>query len=96
MWVRRFDGAQTRRVGFGGTATIDVLAEGTSAKLAAIRVTVAAGARGGERVLIENSTEVRASMLVCFAPPMSVPALLALSGQGAISGSLGPTKAACA
>ena len=48
MWTRRFDGPGTKRFAFDRGAIVDVLTEGTSAEMAAIRVTVAAGSRLGE------------------------------------------------
>lgn len=126
MWARRFDDQRARRLAFGESATIDVLTEDTSGRLAAIRVTVAPGARvgehdhgdsdalllplagrltlrghdrelqlapgttaflaAGERVSVENAGEAPASMVVCFAPPTFVTALLAASaGDGTVA-----------
>jgi len=48
MWTRRFDGPGAKRFALDQGATVDVLTEGTSAEMAAIRVTVAAGSRLGE------------------------------------------------
>lgn len=133
MWGCRFDDPATKRVAFGEGATIDVLTEETPAQLAAIRVTVAPGARvgehdhggsdalllplagrltlrdrdgelqlapgamafvaGGERVSVENSSDAPASMVVCFAPPTFVTALLATSGRDAMIKSLEAAKA---
>ena len=47
VWTRRFDGPGAKRA-FDQGATVDVVTEGTSAEMAAIRVTVAAGSRLGE------------------------------------------------
>ena len=134
MWGCRFDDRGTKRVAFGDGATIDVLTEETSAQLAAIRVTVAAGARvgehdhggsdalllplagrltlrgcdgelelapgtmafvaAGERVSVENAGEAPASMVVCFAPPTFVTALLAASAGGTTAEPVEAVKAA--
>jgi quercetin dioxygenase-like cupin family protein len=48
MWTQAFDGPEARRVAFGEGATIEVPPNGESAGLAAIRVTIAAGAQLGE------------------------------------------------
>ena len=48
MWTRRFDGPGAKRFAWDQGATLDLLTEGTSAEMAAIRVTVAAGSRLGE------------------------------------------------
>lgn len=48
MWAHRFDDLGTTRIAFGDGATIDLLSAETPAQLAAIRVTVAAGARIAE------------------------------------------------
>lgn len=45
MWACRFDEQGHKRVRFGQGATIDVLTDASAAQLAAVRVTVAAGAR---------------------------------------------------
>jgi len=135
MWTQAFDVQEARRFAFGEGATVDVLSEGASAALAAIRVTVAAGARveehdhgssdalliplagrltlrgaegeahhlapgvvafvaAGERVSVENSSDAPASMVVCFAPPAFVAALIAASGAEANGNSLEGAKAA--
>lgn len=123
MWACRFNDPGAKRIGFGEGAAIDVLTGADSAQLAAIRVTVAAGARvgehdhgtsdalllplagrltlrnrddelqlapgmigsvaAGERVSVENPGEAPASMVVCFAPPTFVTALLAVAAGDA-------------
>lgn len=134
MWARRFDDSTAKRLAFGEGATIEVPIDEASAQLAAVRVTIAAGARlgehdhgssdalllplaggltlcgrqgelrlepgmwafiaAGERVSVENAGEAPASIVVCFAPPTFVTALLAASAGDATIESLETAKAA--